>query len=198
MTRGADARDKPGKASRLPASILVVDDDEDVASGIRDVLAGHVERIESATDVRSACALLDGWMPDVLILDILLPDGSAFDVLEHLEGRHSTPVVLVISGRADREEVFRLGRFGGAGFLEKPFGPAALRRALVAAIAAVPDVRHQLRVLVGRRPLKAVEREARDTMLGEALARSSGSRRGAARLLDVSRQLVQQMLRRKP
>ncbi len=189
--------DRLPESSRITESVLIVDDDEDVAAGIRAALAGRVDRIEAATDAASARAKLDGWTPDALILDLVLPDGSAFDVLERVRSRNPTPVVLVISGRAGPDDAFRLGRLGVDGFIEKPFGPAALRSALAAAFAAVPDIRCQLRGMVGRRPLHDVEEETRDTMLREALAKSRGSRRGAARLLAVSRQLIQQMLRRK-
>jgi two-component system, response regulator RegA len=48
---------------------------------------------------------------------------------------------------------------------------------------------------VGRVPLHELEAEVRHAMLGEAIARAEGSRRGAARLLSVSRQLMQHMLR---
>ena len=52
--------------------------------------------------------------------------------------------------------------------------------------------------LVGHDSLKGAQRELRGTMLDEALARHRGSRSGAAKTLDVSRQAIQQVLQREP
>ena len=81
-------------------------------------------------------------------------------------------------------------------FLPKPLNLAKLDAALDDAIAHAPDLRAQVRAAVGQRPIHELEEEIRLTMLNEALARAKGSRRGAAKLLDVSRQVIQHMLRR--
>ena len=57
------------------------------------------------------------------------------------------------------------------------------------------DFLPRVRGVVGERSLHEVEREVRATMVNEALTRAGGSRREAARLLKVSRQLLQHILR---
>jgi DNA-binding NtrC family response regulator len=70
-----------------------------------------------------------------------------------------------------------------------------LSAAIHDALEVAPDLRPALKQLVGHKPLAEVETEVRAVMLEEALSRTGGSRRGAARLLSMSRQLVQYVLR---
>ena len=65
-------------------------------------------------------------------------------------------------------------------------------------LAEPPDLTPYVRASVGIVPLQHIEEHVRHTMLQEALARSGGNRRGAARMLKVSRQLLQHMLRKLP
>jgi DNA-binding NtrC family response regulator len=64
------------------------------------------------------------------------------------------------------------------------------------ALGRAPDVEPWFRSLVGHESLRDAQKSLRDTMLSEALARSEGSRSRAARILQVSRQAIQQVLQR--
>jgi transcriptional regulator with PAS, ATPase and Fis domain len=59
-----------------------------------------------------------------------------------------------------------------------------------------PDLAPHLKSAVGLVPIKSVEQTVRSTMVSEALARGGGSRRAAARVLSISRQLLQHILRK--
>ena len=83
-------------------------------------------------------------------------------------------------------------------YFQKPFGTTEVREAIRTAAREAPDLAPHLRSTVGRRPLRAVEADVRDSLVREALARSGGSRSAAARLLKISRQHLQNILRRKP
>ncbi len=173
---------------------MVVDDDVALLRALTDAL-GPTAELRAFTNVRAALAALSQALPDLLLLDVTLPDGDAFTVLEALREREPRPLVIAISGTASAPQSFRLAELGVNGFLPKPFGLVELEAAIAEAATQRPDIRPQLRTLVGQRPIHEIEREVRATMLDEALARTDGNRRGAARLLDVSRQLVQRMIR---
>ena len=123
---------------------------------------------------------------------------------EHVRGpapgdrlaREPTPVVIAISGEAGPEESFELAKRGVCAFLAKPITLDELEEAIAVAVDHVPSVSTQVRQLVGHRSLHEMTTEVRETMINEALARSSGSLRGAARLLDTSRQLLQYIRRK--
>ena len=64
-------------------------------------------------------------------------------------------------------------------------------------LAAPPDIDTMLRASVGQVPMRELQQRVRKVMVGQALALTRGSRSGAARLLDVSRQAIQQITRGK-
>ena len=125
-----------------------------------------------------------------------LGDGTAFDVLSSVKALSPAPVVVALSGRAGPEDAFRLAQLGVRRYVQKPLDLPALEAAIQRAMAEAPDVTPYVRAVVGKVPIQELEELVRSTMLEEALAQSGGNRRGAARLLDVSRQLLQHMLRK--
>ncbi|MEK7703769.1 MAG: response regulator [Myxococcota bacterium] len=176
--------------------VLVVDDDQALRRTLAESFADGKVELKTSGTIRAALALLARWSPDLVVLDVTLPDGDAFDVLHAIRAHRPTPVVVAISGTATPCQSFRLAELGVSSYLSKPFGMGELHRAIEQALARPPDLEPQLRIAVGQRSLHELESELRATMLDEALARSQGSLRGAARLLHVSRQVIQHMLRR--
>lgn len=175
--------------------LLIVDDSAALLRSLSDALAPRARRIETATSLATARALLRGFEPELLLLDVALPDGSAFDLLAELDGSRRTPAVIALSGSAGPCEGFRLAALGVREYLHKPVTSAALAAAFDRALSRPPDLRPHLRAAVGHRPLKELEAEVRDVMVDEALIRARGSRRGAASLLSLSRQVLQHILR---
>lgn len=176
-------------------SVMVVDDDLRLLALLEGAL-GREFQLVLCRDARSALEALKCHTPDMLLLDLALPDGDGFEVLEELSKHHPTPAVVVMSGTAAPAQSFRLAQLGVHSYLSKPFELFELREAIERAVHSPLSIEPQLRTLVGQRSIHEVEAEVRSTMLTEALARSGGSRRAAARLLSVSRQLVQHMLRK--
>jgi DNA-binding NtrC family response regulator len=154
--------------------------------------------VEGVGTEREARRALARWHPHVLLLDLHLGEegGSGLAVAEHCATLEPAPVIVALSGLADRTETFRLAQLGARAFLEKPFRPAELREAVRSALEEAPDLVPLLRATVGRRPLKEVVRHARAVMTRQAVARAEGNRTSAARMLDVSRQNVQAVLRK--
>ena len=176
-------------------SLFVVEDDIRLLEAIRDALSPDVLNLRMCQDVTSARNLLSEEQPELLILDLCLPDGDAFDLLAEIHKQQPTPLVIAMSGAATPQHGFHLAKLGVHVFLQKPFDTGELHDAIRSAIHEPPDIRPQLKNIVGKRPIHDVEFEVRKTMVDEALSRTKGSRRGAARILDVSRQLIQHMLK---
>jgi DNA-binding NtrC family response regulator len=77
-------------------AVLIVDDDPAVVDGVRAELTARPVGVETAGDVRTACTLLDERRFCGMILDIVLAQGSGFDVLQHLDSRGmALPTVVV-------------------------------------------------------------------------------------------------------
>jgi DNA-binding NtrC family response regulator len=179
-----------------PASCIVVEDDVRLRGALATALAGMGCAVREAGTVGDAVALISVAVPDLLLLDVVLPDGRARDVLCALQGRSPTPQVIAMSGAAEPDESFELAALGVRAYLKKPVDLAVLELAVGRVFAVAPDLAPSLRSAVGLVPMKNVESVVRDTMVREALAQGKGSRRKAARALGISRQLLQHILRK--
>ncbi|MEP7369397.1 MAG: response regulator [Dermatophilaceae bacterium] len=121
-----------------PLTTLVVDDDFRVAA----VHEGFVEKVPGFVVVgkaHTAAAALEmarRLQPDLVLLDIYLPDGYGLDVARALLDTPRPPVVLVISAATDIAAVRTAIQLGVVHYLVKPFGFAALAERLLAVRAA--------------------------------------------------------------
>lgn len=105
-------------------TILVVDDDPDILSAITSSLADTGASIETAADGNTAVSVAERKTPDLVILDIMLPQKSGFLVLERLRQgrpRGSKPHVIMITGNQGRRHRQYAEALGVDEYLNKPF-----------------------------------------------------------------------------
>ncbi|MBV9878979.1 MAG: response regulator transcription factor [Gemmatirosa sp.] len=139
---GADAA--PGSPSARPPRILVVEDNEALATGLRNNLEFEGYHALVAPDAASGLAAARGFAPDLIILDLMLPDADGFRVLRTLRAEGSATPVLVLTALGDEADKVRGLRVGADDYVTKPFGllellarvEALLRRARPAAASA--------------------------------------------------------------
>jgi two-component system, response regulator RegA len=178
-------------------SVLVVEDNLRLAEAVREwVAAKYACQVRTAASLDQCRRLLREDYPDLIVLDVELADSDAFDVLDALDGSSPMPRVVIVSGAARPRDAFRLAQLGVREYLQKPLDTSLLELAIERALTESPLLEPHLRAAVGHIALGEVEALVRQTMVHEALARSSGSRRAAARVLSVSRQVLQHMLRK--
>ena len=77
------------------ARVLLVDDDVDSLSAASDLLQAQGHDVATANSLGAARSQLGGSMPDVLLLDLILPDGNGLELLDELSGRGPRKIVLV-------------------------------------------------------------------------------------------------------
>jgi len=175
--------------------VLIVEDNR----SLREAIARVVRQLGAAViEAGTAREAIEGLRqsPDLVIADVCLPDGSILAVLDAARTLSPEPLKIGISGRASAEEAFQLAELGVRAYLAKPFSLQDLKAAIERVRTEVPLLDPLVRASVGRVSLRDVTTRVRDVMTEEALARSHGSRSAAARLLDVTRQAVQQLARR--
>ena len=113
--------------------VLIVEDDRAICSFMRRVLeANGYESIIVGTG-REALSMLTSHCPDVVILDLGLPDMDGMDVLTQLRAWSLMPVV-VVSARTDEREKVRALDAGADDYITKPFGTSELLARLRTAI----------------------------------------------------------------
>lgn len=174
--------------------VLIVEDNVPLRSAIAGLVRSwNAVAIEAGTAREAMVGLTPP--PDLVICDVGLPDGSGASVFEALRSLRPGPAKIAISGVATAEEAFHLGQLGVREYLAKPFTMEQLESAIQRVLSEAPDLDPLVRDSVGRVPMRELQRHVRDVMVDEAMALSVGSRRRAARLLDVSRQAVQQIVR---
>lgn len=112
--------------------ILLVDDHAIVRAGLRLVLqsAEDFEVVGEADTAAAAVATVERDHPDVVLLDINLPDGSGLEVAERVREIAPETRILVLSVHDDLEVVKESVRIGAHGFLRKDTTPADLRAAI--------------------------------------------------------------------
>ncbi len=175
--------------------VLIVEDSAPLAKTLVSVLQPRANATTVAATVAEAREAIQREPPDVLFLDFALPDGNGFEVLETVAEASRMPALIAMSGTASPDEAFRLAQLGVRAFVPKPIELGALEAALQTALHSAPDLAPLIRASVGHLGVRDVEEDVRDTMVSEALNRA-GSRKGAARLLSISRQLLQHILKR--
>lgn len=111
--------------------ILVVDDD----AHIRDVLARFFGdsgyEVRAAADGKEGLMLARVWSPDLIVLDLELPEMNGLDVLRHVTADHSEIPVVAVSGHAAAEQLGNdARRLGAREFFAKPFDLEQLRGAV--------------------------------------------------------------------
>jgi len=113
--------------------ILVVDDDAEIRNLLARYLRQQGYRVTVAADRREYEMQFAADTPDLVVLDVMLPDGSGLDICRSLHGsQNAVPVILLTALKEDVDRIIGL-ELGADDYLGKPFNP----RELVARIKAV-------------------------------------------------------------
>jgi len=110
-----------GPHDRTKATILIVEDDRSLREGLAMNLRLHGYEVETAVDGEVGMQKAFDLQPDLIVLDLMLPGWSGFDILEELRKRGRDLPVLILSARgATADKVEGLG-LGADDYLTKPF-----------------------------------------------------------------------------
>jgi two-component system KDP operon response regulator KdpE len=132
------------------ATVLVVEDDAEQRAVLVRELGSRGYRIQEAADGRSALSRWEAARPDVVLLDLGLPDMDGLDLIRRIRRDSMTPIVILSGRYAEREKVEALDR-GADDYVTKPFGVDELHARLRVALrrAAGPAADAGGRVVVG-------------------------------------------------
>src|SRR5215470_8280414 len=101
------------------ANVLLVDDEPDFVSATRELLTMHGHNVDTAERLDDARRILGNDTPDVLLLDLMLPDGNGLELLEELRGSGVKRVVF-ITGHPDIKSLVKNLSGPSVGYLTKP------------------------------------------------------------------------------
>ena len=121
-----------GPQTYMPLRIMIVDDHEVVRDGIKALLAEEegLSVAAEAGGVREAIERAEWARPDVVVMDIRLPDGSGIDATREIRARLPNSQVLMLTTFADDEALFASIMAGAAGYVLKQVHSGDLVRAI--------------------------------------------------------------------
>ncbi len=166
-----------------PVRVLLVDDDPLVRSSLRMLLDGaeNLAVVGEAPDGREVLAQVDLHRPDVVLMDIRMPELDGIAATRLLRGQPSPPAILVLTTFDADELVVRALRAGADGFLLKDTSPADIVRAVKA--AAVGEA--SLSPVVARRLMAMVAGD------DDASGRADDARERLAALTEREREVAE-------
>ncbi|MBF0552774.1 MAG: response regulator, partial [Deltaproteobacteria bacterium] len=126
--------------------ILVVDDEKRIREGCRRVLTQEGFEVAEAESGTISLEMIEREHFDVVLLDLMMPALSGFDVLTHIKAVHPDTTIIVISGFATVEHSIEAMKKGAFDFIPKPFSPEQLRVVVAKAIeytSALKDVANE-------------------------------------------------------
>lgn len=112
--------------------VLIVDDHPVVRQGLRTFLGVQedIEVVGEASDGTEAVVHAEALEPDVILLDLKMPDGDGLSALRELREHGVQSRVLVLTSAGERERVLSAVRAGASGYLYKDVDPSALVQAI--------------------------------------------------------------------
>lgn len=104
-------------------TVLLVDDDPDIRRILQFTLAAEGYEVTTASDGEEAIKLARQLVPDVMVLDVMMPGYDGYGVLEHLRSNPITQNirVLMLSAKVTDDDVWNGWRAGADCYLTKPF-----------------------------------------------------------------------------
>jgi len=147
--------------------VLVVEDEAPMQMFLRATLAANGYRVAEATSGEQALAFASTRLPDVILLDLGLPDGDGFEVAARLRGFCRAPI-LVLSARGGEHDKVRALDAGADDYITKPFGVGELLARLRAAVRRSlrpAEAEQAVIVLDGVR----IDRDRREVRVGDRL-----------------------------
>ena len=102
------------------AKILVVDDESAIRTLIHRFLSKKDYQVESAEDGKSALAMFESFNPDLVILDVNLPDANGYTLCQEMQSRTGV-FILMLTSRTDESDKVRAFTQGADDYITKPF-----------------------------------------------------------------------------
>jgi two-component system phosphate regulon response regulator PhoB len=151
----------------MSKTVLVVDDEKDLLDLVAHHLTGEGYNVLTAIRGDEALALAGERSPDVILLDIMLPDIQGTEILKRLRTNPSTSAIPVVFLTARGEEMDRVVGFelGADDYVVKPFSPRELILRVKALLRRAAGVEEESRQIVARGQIR-LDRDRHEVVVG--------------------------------
>jgi DNA-binding NtrC family response regulator len=110
----------------MQTKVMVVDDDQNIQLLLRTLLEAEGHEVAGINDAAGLKAAMEGQQPDVLLLDLQLPDGHGLELLPDVKRQWSDTEVIIFTGNATLEGAVEATKKGAFMFVSKPFDSKSL------------------------------------------------------------------------
>ena len=122
-----------------PPKVLIVDDNDLMRTLLRGILRGEdYQIIGDARNGALALEFIEKDKPDIVLLDVVMPEMDGLETLQTIKGRYPSMVVVMITGNPSVENVQESIQRGATGFIIKPFNTAKVLDTMARAWATRP------------------------------------------------------------
>lgn len=132
----------------MKKTILIIDDD----TKLTNLLTGYLEKfslaVQSASTPEEGLDLLDKSLPDLVILDIMLPGMDGFEVCRRIRKNHAVPIIM-LTARGDVADRIVGLELGADDYLPKPFEPRELVARIQSVLRRSADVKEGRHIVIG-------------------------------------------------
>jgi two-component system OmpR family response regulator len=123
----------------MSARVLVVDDQPNIVDLLHTVLTFHGFTVDTAGTAEAAVASAAGHRPDLVLLDVMLPDGDGMEVCRRLRAGGMTGGIIFLTARDGRTDQVSGLAYGGDDYVTKPFDVEVLLARVRAVLRRVPS-----------------------------------------------------------
>ena len=106
--------------------ILICDDEPLMTASIKAVLGTGNYRVQTTNSPRHALTLIHAESPDLVILDVMMPEMTGFELLDAIDREHCDAAFIIVTGEASVDSAIKAIRKGASDYLRKPFEPDEL------------------------------------------------------------------------
>ncbi|MGD1808824.1 response regulator transcription factor [Dapis sp. BLCC M126] len=142
--------------------ILVVDDDPAIRNLVHRYLSQQNYQVESVEDGQTALVLFKEFQPDLVVLDINLPDTTGFQLCQEMQN-YNDVFVLMLTSLGDEPDIARAFALGADDYLKKPFGLVELGARIRAILKRqrLPSQKKSEQLIFGDLVINSTTREAK-------------------------------------
>jgi two-component system KDP operon response regulator KdpE len=171
------------KARKLQKRILLVDDDAGIVAAVGPALAAHGYDVTTAADGMEALAAFEADEPDLLLLDLMMPQLGGLEICRRIRESSMTPII-VLSVKGGEGDIVSVLDLGADDYLVKPFRLSELRARISAVLRRADKVRSKkitcgdLEIDTEKRHVKIAGRNVMLTPIEYALIAELGANAG--------------------
>jgi len=128
------------------AKILIVEDEKDMARGLKDILEFEGYEVATAETGKEGLQSVDKEKPDCIILDLMLPDLDGYEVCSRIRERSNAPVLMLTAKAQDHDKILGF-KVGADDYLTKPFSVGELLARIMALLRRSAGYSHDAEVI---------------------------------------------------